>query len=183
MLSPREPTQSSNPGGCLGHPACPLHQGTYNLLCLRGFSGPQNGSTHALLVGVLIWSLSSPLFSQTHGVAGRVRDIRRRPADGQRLTARQHVHRVVSLGNKPMEKTHCHCLSSFCRFCFFTGKSQQCSKQLHEYTDWFWQLPISKECVHAIPDRLSPWEFLVWNKPFFIRENTHTWTDSSCWLL
>lgn len=82
-----------------------------------------------------------------------------------------------------MEKTHCHCLSSFSRFCFFIGKSQQCSKQLHEYTDCFWQLPISKECVHAIPKRLFPWEFLVLNKRVFIKENTHTWTNSSCWLL
>jgi len=51
-----------------------------------------------------------------------------------------------------------------------------------KYTDCFWQLPVSKECVHAIPKWLFSWEFLVLNKPYFITENTHHWTNSSRWL-
>lgn len=87
------------------------------------------------------------------------------------------------MGKKKNKKEHCHCLSSFGRFCFFIGKSQQCSKQLHEYTDCFWQLPINKDWAGSIPTWPSPWEFLVLYKPFFITENTHASPHSSGWLL
>lgn len=87
--APGNPHRAATPTGVWDIQLVPSIRARITSFAYAGFLRPQNGSTHAFLVGVLILSLSSPLFSQIHGLAGRVRDVRRRPADGQRLTGRQ----------------------------------------------------------------------------------------------